>query len=171
MATLRKRRCSYSLLGVLAIGVIALIASSFQPPVNGELFFVVPIAAFLTACVYLFWVEFLKPLTMNGECPVCHKRSMRRIARTGSFFECAHCRVRLRRPSPLAEWEDASESEADELYRSRSNAGLWGGYAKPRPGKTTSGTLLINKRSRGLSPALDDTDVPATLGQLQHEAD
>lgn len=164
MASLRRRRCSLWLLITLGAGLVALGLSSVLPALRAELVYVAPVLVFLSAFAYFIWVEFLQQLTMNGECPACHRRGMRRIARSTSYFECLFCRVRLKRSSPHSEWEDASAAEADELYRRNSQGGLWGGYAKPDPGKTTAGQLLLNKRSRGLSPAVDEDAGSGSIG-------
>lgn len=156
MASLRKRRCCSWLLSVLGVGLLAqIIGSAFGPSAVSDLLGIGFVLLLLAVCGYLLWVEFLQPLTMNGECPVCHRRGIRHIARSTSFFQCVYCDVRLQRSSPVSEWEDASTAEADELFRTKSEAGHWTEYAEPDPSATTSGQLLRSKRSRDTARVID----------------
>lgn len=158
METLRKRSCSRALLCALGASLFTLIVGEFAKTTEASvLLYVLPAACFLFVFGCVLWFELFQALTMNGECPTCHRRGMRKIARSSTFFECIYCHARLKRSSPTAQWEDASSAEADRLYRATPEGGQWRSYEVPNPGDNTSGQLLRSKRTRDGGPVLEET--------------
>jgi hypothetical protein len=83
-------------------------------------------------------------------CPGCERWTMRRMARSPSYYRCGACRMRVRRTLlGFGPWLDASGPEDDARFRGTSRSGTWEGFSVPaEPGGSTSGALLRNKRLR-----------------------
>jgi hypothetical protein len=145
------------LLGVFAILYFTNIASVSST--LGMILLFGCVFLFWLTVVVLFWGELLQRLVMGRECPVCGKRTMRRLARAASYFECVHCGARRKRVSPRSPWEDASGPEADALYRRGAGTAGWETYATPEPtAATVSGRLLQSKRIRDQSEPAGDSE-------------
>lgn len=105
----------------------------------GSIFALVPI---------LLLVSVLVDALVGIPCPGCSRWTLRRLARARRYYSCSHCGGRYKRFG-FRPWQDASGPDHDMVYRGKSRARPWLGFAVPEDhDDTTTGALLRSHRRR-----------------------